>query len=73
MNFKTSLKSALVTSLLSAALGIAGYIVSVADVFKLNFHALINVGVFALLTPLISLLKSLLTQTDGTALGIRIK
>lgn len=67
------IKSALISGLLMGFLGVAGYIVSVGDVFKLDIHALVNVLVLSILTTLVSLIKSGLTTTSGTFAGIKVK
>lgn len=64
-----NVKSALVTGILTAVLAIAVYLVSLGDVYKANTHDLVNVGSLALLTTLISLIKSFLTTSDGKFLG----
>lgn len=68
-----NIKSALVSGVLMGILAVAGYIIGVGDVFKLNLHALINSGVMAALTAAISLLKSSLTTDSGKLAGIQIK
>lgn len=68
-----NIKSALLSAALAAVVAIAGYIVVVGDVFKLDFHALINAGVLSALTALVSLIKSWSTKTDGTSFGVKIK
>jgi hypothetical protein len=69
----TAIKSALMSGFLMALLGIMGYIVGVGDIFSLDLHALVNVGVMAFLTTAISLVKAGLTTDKGTALGVQIK
>lgn len=65
----TNIKSALVSALLTAILAIAGYIIGVADVFKIDVHALINVGALSALTAIVSLIKSFLTTDGGKFVG----
>lgn len=68
-----SIKSALVSGVLMGILAIGGYIIGVGDVFKLDSHALINSGVMAALTALVSLVKAALTTNSGTVAGIQVK
>jgi len=72
-NMWISIKSALVSGVITAILAIAGYIIGVGDIFKIDVHALINVGALALLTTLVSLIKASLTTSAGTVGGIKIK
>ena len=72
MNF-TNIKSALVSGVIAGILGIAGYIISVGDVFKLDVHSIVNVGILAFLTTIVSLIKTILTTGQGTIVGIQIK
>lgn len=67
---KETLKSALVSTILMGILAVLGYILQVGDVFKLEWHDLINIGVMALLTGLVSLIKTVLTSSDGVFAGI---
>ena len=64
-----NVKSALVYGLLSAILAIGMYMLSVGSVFSLDFHELINAGVFGFLGVIISLVKNLLTTNSGNFLG----
>lgn len=66
-------KSALVSAGIAAVLSVAGYVVGVGDVFKLDPHALINAGVLSALTAIVSLIKSAITTDQGTALGVQVK
>ena len=69
----TSLKSALVSGGIMAFLAVAGYVIGVGDVFKLNFHAFVNAAIMAFLTAVVSLIKSTLTTENGTVLGVQVK
>ena len=73
MNLLTAIKSALLSAGIAAVLSVAGYIIGVGDVFKLDPHALINAAVLSALVAIVSLIKAGLTQTDGTALGMQVK
>lgn len=65
-----NLKSALIYALLMGVVSIGIYIVGVGDIFKIDPHALINSGILAAVTGLISLLKNLLTDNAGKFLGM---
>jgi membrane-associated HD superfamily phosphohydrolase len=69
----TSIKSAFISGLLTAILGVAGYIIGVGDIFRIDLQVLTNVFVMSLLTTMVSLLKSLVTTKAGTALGVKVK
>lgn len=64
-----SVKSALVTVGIAIVLAVGGYIVGVGDVFKLDWHALVNVGVLSGVAGIISLAKSYMTDNNGRFLG----
>lgn len=64
-----NIKSALVSALITAVLAIAGYIIGIGDVFKLDLHTLINVASISGLTALVSIIKSYFTTNDGNFLG----
>lgn len=64
-----NVKSAAVSALIMAVIGMAGYILSVGDVFGLNLHTLVNIGALSALTAIVSLAKSLMTTSTGTFLG----
>lgn len=68
-----TIKSALVSGALMAVLGVAVYIIDKGDVFALNSHAIINVGVMAFLTSVVSLVKAGLTSPQGTVAGVQVK
>lgn len=65
-----NVKSALVTALVTALLGMAGYVIGLNDVFKIDFHSLVNIGSLSALTAIISLLKNFLTSERGEFLGV---
>lgn len=65
MNFK----SALISGLITGVLGIAGYIIGVGDIFKLDVHTLLNVFSLSALTTVVSILKSFLTTNAGNFVG----
>lgn len=66
----TKIKNVLVTTVLTAIIATAGYILSIGDVFKVNSHALINVAVITALTTIVSLIKNIGTNPDGKFLGM---
>jgi hypothetical protein len=72
-NFWISLKSALVSGVITGILGVAGYIIGVGDVFALDVHTLVNVAALSGLTTVVSLIKAGLTTNTGTLGGIKIK
>lgn len=65
-----SLKGALVSTLLMAILGVLGYVVGLGDVYKIDLHALVNVGVMSLSTGIISLIKNFLSDNKGVFAGM---
>lgn len=66
-------KSALVSGVITGILAIAGYIIGVGDVFAIDVHAMVNVGALALLTSVVSIIKSLLTTSTGTVASVQVK
>lgn len=57
-----------VGALVSAVIvGILGYLLSVGDVFKLDYHSIVNIAV---MTGATSLLKALLTNSQGNFVGV---
>jgi hypothetical protein len=69
----TNIKSALVSGVLMAILAIAGYVLGVGDVYKLDHRMIVNAGVMALLTAVVSYIKSMGTSDTGKFLGITVK
>ena len=67
---KENIKSALVYGLLSGILAIFMYALEVGDLFKLDWKALVNAGVFAFMIAMVSVIKNLLTSDEGKFLGI---
>ncbi len=65
-----NVKSALISAFVTAVLGMAGYVIGVGDLFKLNLHALINVGALSALTAIVSILKAFLTTDKGEFMGV---
>jgi hypothetical protein len=68
-----NLKSALVSAVLMALVGIITYILGVGNIFALDFHSLANIGAISFLTGVISFIKSSLTTPVGTFAGIQVK
>jgi hypothetical protein len=65
-----SFKSALVSTVLMAIVAMAGYIIGLGDLWKIDLHSLTNIGVMALLTGIVSLIKNFLTSDAGNFAGI---
>lgn len=66
----TNVKSALVSTALMALVSGGIYIIGLGDVFKIDAHSLTNIVAMSLLTGLVSLIKNLLTTTDGKFAGV---
>lgn len=64
-----NVKSAVISGLLMAGIGVSGYITSLGDVFSIDPKALVNVAVMAFLTSVVSIVKSLLTTKSGDFVG----
>ncbi len=73
INMLVNIKSALVSGVLMAILGIATYIIGLGSVFSADGKTIVNIGVLALLTSIVSFVKSSLTTDQGTFSGIKIK
>jgi len=69
----TNIKSALLSTVLMAIVGMAVYVIGLGDVFLIELKPLVNVGAIALLTGIVSVIKSLLTSYDtGKAVGVQV-
>lgn len=68
-DFRSSLITILFTSLVVMGLDI----IAVGDINKVNYNAVINTGIIAGITGIVSLLKSFLTNSQGKLAGIKIK
>ncbi len=66
----TNIKSAIVYAFLTAILSMGGYVIGLGDIFKVQSHAIINIGVISALTAIVSILKSLLTNSQGQFMGV---
>lgn len=64
-----NIKSALVSGLIMAVLAMIGYVIGIGDIFKIDVHAIVNIGVLAGLGVVQSLVKNLLTTNDGKFVG----
>ncbi len=53
-----------------ATLAIIGYVTSLGDIFKIEWHALANIGTLSFLGGLGSLIKSFLTDSTGKFAGV---
>lgn len=69
----TNIKSALISGVLMAILGVATYVIGVGDVFSADGHTIVNIAVLAVLTSFVSFVKSILTSTEGTFAGVQVK
>jgi hypothetical protein len=65
-----SFKSALVSTVLMAILAMLVYIIGLGDVWQIDLKALTNIGILALATGLVSLIKNFLTSNDGNFAGL---
>lgn len=68
-----NIKSAFVYFILSAFIAMIAYVIGLGDIFKIDWHMLINVGSMAGFTAVVSILKNFITTKSGTALGIQVK
>lgn len=69
----TNIKSALVSGVLMAILGIATYLLGIGDIFKADGHTVANIAVMAILTAIVSVVKNSLTTSTGKIAGIKVK
>jgi hypothetical protein len=68
------IKSALVSAVLMAVLAMAMYIINAGNIFAIDWNDLANTGIIALLTGVVSLVKSLLTNNNGVFAGsVKVK
>lgn len=65
-----NIKSALISALLMGILAMAVYTLGVGDIWKIDTRALINVGIMSLLTGVVSMLKSMMTTSEGNFVGV---
>lgn len=66
----TNVKSALVLGAIIGFLGVSSYVVQIGDIFKLDWHVLVNIFVLAAIASIGSTIKNFFTTTDGNFLGI---
>lgn len=69
----TDIKSALVNTVLMAIGVMMANVVAVGDISKVDYFAVINTGIIAGMTGLVTLIKDLLTNSQGKLAGIKIK
>lgn len=70
----TIIKSGLVSGVIMAVFAMATYIVSVGNIFTIETNSLINIGVIAFMTSIVSVAKSVGTTERGAFLGaVQIK
>jgi len=65
-----NIRSAITSVLLTAVLGLLMYVVGVGDVWKIDFHSVVNIFSIAIATGLVSLIKNFLTTDKGQFLGV---
>ena len=68
----TALTSALVSTFLWALVVMAGYVISLGDIFMIDWRVMANIGTLSLLTGLVSLIKNYLTTQKGTVAGLKV-
>lgn len=57
-------------AILMALVSMGIYVIGVGDIFAIDTHILINSGVLAFVTGVVSLIKNLLTDNSGKFLGL---
>ena len=66
-------RSAIVSTVLWAFIAVAGYVISLGDIFVVEWKVLVNIGALSLLTGLVSVIKNYLTNENGKVVGMKIK
>lgn len=66
----TDFKGALVSGIIMALLAMCIYIMQIGNIFEIDTQNLINIGVMAGITSIVSLLKSTLTNDNGKFAGV---
>lgn len=69
----TKIKSALVSAIIMGIFGAGGYMISVGDIFSIDWRVLANIAILAAVTAIVSAIKSMLTTEEGMIVGIKIK
>lgn len=67
---KENIMSAVVYVVLTAFLGLLAYVVGIGDVYKIDFHSVVNIFSIAIATGLVSIIKNFLTDNSGAFLGV---
>lgn len=67
---KKQVISALISGLLIGVVAVASQILANGSIFGLDMHKLADVGAMAIITFLVSFLKSFLTTNDGKFIGL---
>lgn len=62
-------RGALISGIIMGVIAVAGYIVSVGDLWKIDKHTLVNTFSISGLTAIVSIVKSFLTDSKGRFLG----
>jgi len=65
-------KSAVVSGLITGIIGIGLYVVGVGDLWKVDFHSLINIGSISAISAIVSLVKNFLSTNSGSVAGIQV-
>lgn len=66
-------KSAIVSGVIMALVVVITEVLVAGNIWVLDLKALLNTGIIAFLTIFVSFLKSLLTTSNGTIAGVKIK
>lgn len=65
----TTIKSALVSGFLMAFIIMGGYVISLGNIFAVDWRIMANLGIISLLTSLVSVAKNALTNDNGSFVG----
>ena len=63
-------KSAVISALLMGVLGVGTYITGIGDIFGLDWRTITNIFAVAVITGVVSYVKSLMTTKEGNFAGI---
>lgn len=62
--------SALMSVLITVLIAVGVYVTNVGSIWKIEWKALVDIGVMAGIVAVVSMLKSLLTTKDGKFAGV---
>lgn len=65
----TNVKGAIISALLMGVLALLTNIIATGNIFATDWNVVINAGILAFFTGLVSLIKNLLTDSAGAFLG----